>query len=233
MKLGLWNMIIALRAEIAILLERTLFSAGSVAGGEQAVLQLVDADTLARLRAELRTKLDSLKDNLTKELTESEVYLVMFPLVLLCDEMVMTRLPKQQQTLWFLLQSELFQINYGGDVLYDFVDERLAKPDTPVIVFEVLYYCLSAGFVGKFGVDGGKVQRYKALLCEHIPGAQAPLRKRRRRRELKPSVETPSPTAAGTEPERRARSRSPAWYYVATLGILVAAVGGVLALSNL
>lgn len=232
MKLALWDMIIALRGEIGILLERTLFSAGSTSSVERAVVQLVDQDTLVRLRAELRTKLDSLKDNLVKELTENEVYLVMFPLVLLCDEMVMTRLPKQQQTLWFLLQSELFQINYGGDVLYDFIDERLAKPDTPTIVFEVLYYCLSAGFVGKFGADGGKVQRYKALLCERIPGALTPLRRKRRRHE--PKAEAPQVVAAPPiDAESRARPRSAAWYYIATLGMLLAAVGGVLALSNL
>src|SRR4051812_3014547 len=115
MKLALWNMIIALRGDIGNLLERTLFSGGEAPGIERSNVQLVEQDTLTRLRAELRTKLDSLKDSLVKELTENEVYLVMFPLVLLCDEMVMTRLPKQQQTAWFLLQSELFQINYGGD----------------------------------------------------------------------------------------------------------------------
>jgi type VI secretion system protein ImpK len=232
MKLTLWKMIIALRADISILLERTLFSGGATQLSERAVIQLVDQDTLSRLRTELRNKLDTLKDNLAKELTESESYLVMFPLVLLCDEVVMTRLPKQQQTLWFLLQSELFQINYGGDVFYDFVDERLAKPDTPVIVFEVLYYCLSAGFVGKYGADSGKVQRYKTLLCEHIPGANK-TRKHRRRREAPPSA---APLPAGVTTVALAapgRKWSPIWYYVATLGVVLLGVGGALALSNL
>jgi type VI secretion system protein ImpK len=243
-------MIIALRADISMLLERTFYTTAAASGVGGSGGQLVDQDTLARLRTELRTKLDILKDNLVKELSENEVYLVMFPLVLLCDEMVMARLPKQQQTLWFLLQSELFQINYGGDVFYEFVDERLAKPDTPSMVFEVMYYCLSAGFVGKFGVDAGKVQRYKVLLCERIPGALTPLRKKRRRREPRPGLQpggVPGDSSASVaEPasqrtggasslalEPGARSRSPVWYYLATLGMLLLAVGGVLALSNL
>lgn len=233
MKLNLWTLIIALRAEIGILLERTLLSPDAKLESELALSQFFQADTLTQLRAELRTKLDTLKDNLTRELTENEIYLVMFPLVLLCDEMVMARLPKLQQTHWFLLQSELFQINYGGDVFYDFVDERLAKPDTPAIVFEVMYYCLGAGFVGKFGGEGGKVQRYKGLLCERIPGAYNPLRKRRRRREPKPELPAAPAVAALPTDAAAARPRSAIWYYLVTLGVLSVAVAGMLVLANL
>lgn len=229
MKISLWSMIIDLRTDIGSLLERTLFSGGG--GLEQSSARLIDPETLSRLRAELRAKLDALKDSLSKELSESEVYLVMFPLVLLCDEMMMTRLPKEQQTLWFLLQSELFQINYGGDVFYDFVDERLQKPDTPHLVFEVLYYCLSAGFVGKFGFDGSKVQRYKGLLCERIPGA-TPRKKRRAREPKQPDAAAAVPAPAATV-ESVVRAPAAAWYYVAALGFLLLALGGVVALSNL
>jgi len=155
-------MVIGLRRDIANLLERTVQHTVKL-GDRSAAPAVIPVETLERMRSELKTQLDSLKDNLTKEMGENEVYLVMFPLVLLCDEMVMSHLPKQQQTSWLLLQSDLFQINYGGDVFYDFVDERLDKPDTPSMVFEVLYFCLAAGFVGKFGESSGKVQRsYKA-----------------------------------------------------------------------
>jgi type VI secretion system protein ImpK len=185
--------------------------------------------SLTQLRTELRNRLDALKDALSKELTESESYLVMFPLVLLCDEMVMSRVPKKQHTEWHLLQHELFQITYGGDVFYDFVDERLAKPDTPALVFEVLYFCLSAGFVGKFGNDGGKVQRYKSLLTERIPGAQTESRKKRRRRDREDSALT-EPAPAAAEPGRQ---WSPAWYYALALGAFVLAIGTVLLWTNL
>lgn len=232
MKLDLWTRIIALRGDIATLLERTLFNSGGGPLAERGLLPLVEQETLGRLRAELRTKLDELKDSLVKEFSDKEVYLVMFPLVLLCDEMVMSRLPKQQQTMWFLLQSELFQINYGGDVFYDFVDERVSKPDTPTIVFEILYYCLSAGFVGKLGVDAGKVPRYRALLAERIPGAVPPVRKKRRRREAKESPE-PLPAAPPPAAEPGARVHSPFWYYATTLGVIMLAVGGMFVLSNL
>lgn len=180
MKLSHWNLIIAMRSDIVRLLERTL-AVDNTRFGERSSALPVDLGTLQRLQVELRTKLDALRDNLNRELVENETYLVMFPLVLLCDEMVMSRLAKEQQTRWSLLQSELFEINYGGDVFYDFVDERLDKPDTPGMVYEVLYFCLAAGFVGKFGESSGKVQRYRTLLSEQV-GSLSPAERRRRRR---------------------------------------------------
>lgn len=240
MKLELWTTVIALRTDIASLLERTLAS-GTTQILDRANVQLVDEEVLARLRSELRNKLDALKDSIGRDLSENETYLVTFPLVLLCDEMVMSSLPKQQQPLWFLLQSELFQINFGGDVFYDFVDERLAKPDTPTIVFEVLLYCLSAGFVGKFGIDAGKVQRYKGLLSERIPGALLKQRKKRRRRELADEERTPAKSGkesasavAATEPlTPPSRRRGPWLYYAVTCGMLLIIAIGFVTLSNL
>lgn len=230
MKLSLWKMVIGLRRDIANLLERTVQHTVKL-GDRSAAPAVIPVETLERMRSELKTQLDSLKDNLTKEMGENEVYLVMFPLVLLCDEMVMSHLPKQQQTLWPLLQSDLFQINYGGDVFYDFVDERLAKPDTPSIVFEVLYYCLASGFVGKFGSDGSKVLRYKTLICERIPGAMVPLRKKKKRRELKERpIDQQAPAVVTARPPQQ---RSSAWYYLTALGIVVLFVGGLLVISNL
>lgn len=140
----------------------------TVPTGSSVALLPVEPALLDRLRDELLGHLEVLDERLSKELPESEVQLVLFPLVLLCDEMVMVRLPKEQHTKWQLLQSDLFQINYGGDVFYDFADEHLAKASTPSIVFEVLYYCLHAGFVGRFGFDAGKVKRYRTLLSERV-----------------------------------------------------------------
>jgi type VI protein secretion system component VasF len=134
--------------------------------------------------------------------------------------------------MWPLLQADLFQINYGGDVFYDFVDERFAKPDTPAVVFEVLYYCLASGFVGKFGSDSSKVLRYKSLLTERIPGALALLRKKKRRREGREKADREERPA--TPPiEAKPKRRSSAWYYLATVLLLVLFVGSMLVVSNL
>ena len=201
MKLSHWNSILSLRLDIHRLLERSL-SVESTRFGERSAALPIEPSILQRLHGELRSKLDTLRDQLHRELTENETYLVMFPLVLLCDEMVMIRLPKAQQTSWPLLQSELFQINYGGDVFYDFVDERLDKPDTPSMVFEVLYFCLAAGFVGKFGESSGKVQRYRTLLSEQIAATSMTAAERRKRRRASRMARDPQ----GERSSRRSRS---------------------------
>jgi type VI secretion system protein ImpK len=231
MKLSLWKMVISLRRDIANLLERTIQH--TVKLGERASAPaLIPQETLERMRGELKTQLDTLKDSLTREMGENEVYLVMFPLVLLCDEMVMSQLGKPQQTMWPLLQADLFQINYGGDVFYDFVDERLAKPDTPAVVFEVMYYCLASGFVGKFGSDSSKVLRYKSLLTERIPGALTLLRKKKRRRDGREKTDREDRPAAPPI-EAKPKRRSSAWYYLAMVLLLILFVGSMLVVSNL
>ena len=187
----------------------------------------IDEEVLVRLRNELRNKLDGLKDSLGRDLSENEVYLAMFPLVLLCDEMVMSSLPKQQQTLWFLLQSELFQINYGGDVFYGVRRRRLAKPDTPILVFEVLFYCLSAGFVGKFGPMAARCSAggcSASASQEPTSDPQAPAAceatdKSGGEARGDPAVAAKRrPTVPSAPPSRR---RGAIWYYAVTLGMLV------------
>jgi type IV/VI secretion system ImpK/VasF family protein len=188
LRLGLGDRPAAVPAAPASLLA----GAGSVARG--AVPVPINPELLARLRGDLLARIEQLEDRLSKELSEGDVGQMIFPLVLLCDEMVMVRLPKEQHTQWHLLQTELFRINYGGDVFYEFADEQLEKPNTAVEVFETLYYCLQSGFVGRFGFDAGKVQRYRNLLSERIL-------------TLTPA-DRPESSDAATASEKPARKRS-------------------------
>lgn len=180
----------------------------------------IEPELLRKLRASLAKRIDELKLAIGKHLSESDVRLVMLPLVLLCDELVMARLPKEQHTLWPLLQSELFQFNYGGDVFYEFTDEQIGRPDVPSAVLSILYYCLNAGFVGKYGAAGGKVAKYKALLSERIPGALPSSRTgRTARRKARPKASSELQAGAaqgegGTPSVRRA------WiYWALPLGV--------------
>ena len=210
---------------LRLLPERTIMLCVDV---QERLSAAIPPELLQRLREDLLGHLEVLEEQLGKELTEGEVQLVLFPLVLLCDEMVMVRLPKEQHTQWHLLQSDLFSINYGGDVFYEFTDEQLAKSDPPGLVFAVLYYCLACGFAGRFGLDTGKVRRYKGLLSERItqaaqlatpalttPSEPAP---RRRRRGL----------AAMASEERPVRLRLSLW----ALALAILLVVGFVLLSN-
>jgi type IV/VI secretion system ImpK/VasF family protein len=137
----------------------------------------VATDDLVEVRAKLRAKLDVLKADLAEELTERESYLVLFPLVVLFDELIQNRfLTGGQSGSWPSLQTELFKIDNGGEVFFDTLDDLLRKPDTLTFVFEVFYLCLSHGFKGRYADNLAKVNEYKHKLEARIPQPIVPRR---------------------------------------------------------
>ena len=137
--------------------------------------------------------------------------------------MVTRRLSTAEQTQWPLLQKELFDMNDGGDVFFEFVEERLKKASSPPLVFTVLYYCLSDGFIGKFGQDPAKAAAFKKRLAESIPLPEMPGKQKRKRRRGDDEDLVPLPN----------KVMHPAIYYVATLGVLVLLFWLIVSMTNL
>jgi type IV/VI secretion system ImpK/VasF family protein len=123
---------------------------------------------LVQVRAALRARLDVLKASLSSSLTERETYLVLFPLVVFCDEMVKNKYPEQASK-WPPLQKELFRIDNGGEAFYETLDDLLRKPETIPFVYEVYYLCISYGFRGRYADNLAKINEYKAKLEPKIP----------------------------------------------------------------
>lgn len=135
----------------------------------------VATDDLVEVRAKLRSKLDVLKADLAEELTERESFLVLFPLVVLFDELIQNRfLTGGQSGSWPSLQAELFKIDNGGEVYFDTLDDLLRKPETLTFVFEVFYLCLSHGFKGRYADNLAKINEYKHKLEARIPQPLVP-----------------------------------------------------------
>jgi type IV/VI secretion system ImpK/VasF family protein len=126
-------------------------------------------DDLVPVRAHVRSRLDVLKAALAEELTEREVFLALFPVVVTFDEIVQNRFVRGQAAPWPPLQKELFKIDDGGAVFYDTLDDLLRKPETLPFIYEVFYFCLSDGFRGKHGENLTKINEYKHKLEEKIP----------------------------------------------------------------
>jgi len=127
-----------------------------------------DGADLVELRAHLRKLLTSLKSKLAEVLPDHEVYYALFPIVVYCDEL-MNGVTKSKLARWEPLQSELYEIDNGGELFYSILEERLRQAETHPIVFEVFYFCLSDGFVGMYQGDPKKIEEYKARLRERIP----------------------------------------------------------------
>jgi len=123
---------------------------------------------IVRVRADVRTQLEFLRIELAETLTEREAYLVLFPIVIYFDEMVQFKYLQTGQA-WPTLQRELYQIDDGGVIFYETLDDILRKHDTLPFIYEVFYFCISHGFRGKYNDDPVKITVYKNKLKDKLP----------------------------------------------------------------
>jgi type VI secretion system protein ImpK len=128
-------------------------------------LQSAIVDELVELQRELIPRTESSERGWTSE----HVLDVIRPLSYLFDETVLLRLSEAEQAIWPLVQKRLFLVDAGGDHFYEFADEKLGRADTPSLVFEVLHFCLSAGFQGNLELWPARVEEYKKKLSQRIP----------------------------------------------------------------
>jgi type VI protein secretion system component VasF len=156
-------------------------------------------DRVVRVRGEVRAQLDLLRSRLSMTLSERDVYLVLFPIVAYCDESVQTRFLKEHRLSWPPLQGELFQIQDAGEVFYETADDLLMKPNTLPFIYEIFFFCLKSGFLGRYENNPTKRSEYFERLQMKIPIAS-------------PQIEPAEPAAfIGLN-----RAPSPYWLYVGT-----------------
>jgi type VI protein secretion system component VasF len=123
---------------------------------------------IVKLRSLIRSRLGWLKQQLSMELTEREVYYCLFPLTIHFDEMVHQYLSDKTR-IWSPLQKELFNIDNGGEIFFTTADELLKRAQTLPLVFEVFYFCLRNGFKGAFINTESRLKDYLARLEARIP----------------------------------------------------------------
>jgi type IV/VI secretion system ImpK/VasF family protein len=143
---------------------------------------------LVMLRSHLRRRLGELRSVLAEVLAEHEVYYVLFPIVVYADELVATATRDATQR-WEPMQSEFYEIDNGGELFYEFCEERLRQDETHPLVFETFYFCLLDGFTGMYPAGSKKIEDTKARLRERIPYAAIrfpELHREQKRAELLP-----------------------------------------------
>jgi type IV/VI secretion system ImpK/VasF family protein len=187
---------------------RPLFETlSALAAGQKAA----SAAELRPLRAELRQRLLALKEELTGRLSEREIYLMLFALVVHFDELVRTSFPEADHVTWPLLQRELFDTDRGGDLFYQSVTELLDGPRLAPVVYTVYYFCFSLGFRGKYAQEPEKraqvMTRLRDWLAAAAPATMA--------REIDLAAERPAPA-------RLPRLRSRAWPWAIAAGLTFA-----------
>ena len=158
---------------------------------------------LINARSEIRRELGFLKSILSEDLKERDVYLVLFPIVAHFDEMIQTRYLTKMHSSWPLLQKELFQVENGGEMFFEILDDILKKPGTLSFIFEVYYFCIVYGFRGKYDQDPVRIKYYLKELKDRISPQEPPH----------------LPAVKENEEEKIKLVESPLWYYLLPIGV--------------
>lgn len=171
MKLEHWQAILRTHRQVRALLEQYL--PPEPGAGEERTQVRVGPQGLAQLQYQLLGEVTGLQKALGNAYREDEIDEAIRPFVYLVDELVLRRLADAEQTEWPLLQYKLFGTDAGGDRFYELADEKLAQRGASVLVFELLHFCLTAGFEGRYAGSTARLREYKEKLATRIPKPEA------------------------------------------------------------
>ncbi|WP_223631810.1 DotU family type IV/VI secretion system protein [Corallococcus sp. EGB] len=167
MKLEHWNTLLATQRRVRQLLDRTL--PAEPAAGARRPQSRVGQEALGHLEQALIVEQERLRAAFGADMTPDEVEELIRPFVYLLDEWVLRRLADAEQHLWPLLQQNLFKVDSGGDLFYELVEEKLRRNDTPPIVFEMIRFCLAAGFTGRLVGQPERIRDVTNRISQRIP----------------------------------------------------------------
>jgi type VI secretion system protein ImpK len=123
---------------------------------------------LEQLQQQLLASVEGLRAGLGGHYRSEEVEEALRPFTYLLDERVLRRLAEAEQYDWPLLQRHLFGEEGGGDLFYELADHKLNQPSASPLVFELLHFCLTAGFSGRYVGNTAKLREYKQRLASRI-----------------------------------------------------------------
>lgn len=135
----------------------------------EASRERLSPETLEALARRLRFEVEGLRAALSGDLRSEEVEQALQPFTFLADEKALRRLDDADAPHWPLLQLQLFGVDSGGDAFFDLADSGLRRQDTPPLLFEMLHFCLTAGFTGRHVGHPARLRDYRERLSARIP----------------------------------------------------------------
>ena len=168
---------------------------------------------------------EALEARLDPELTEAlglwQKHLAMTAITAFADERERVALgPLAGSWRLPLLQTDLVEIDDGGDRFFAQLEELLGRADVHALIFEIHLYCLRAGFVGRFRERRHDLERLQERVARRVLGGHG-------RRPHAPLIVA--------EPPARRRVGFlgfPLRYYLGALGALIALFLGLRVASN-
>jgi len=171
MKLEHWQSLLRTFRQTRALMDQSL--PPEPAPGEERTQVLVGPQGLESLHHQLMGEVAGLQKALGAAYRDEEIDEALRPFVFFIDELVLRRLADGEQMEWPLLQYRKFGIDSGGDRFFEIADEKLVQKSASPLVFELLHFCLTAGFVGRYTGNSARLREYKERLSARIPTPEA------------------------------------------------------------
>lgn len=165
MKLSHWKAILRANRHVNGLLDSEL----GPEPAPDAPRERLSPEALEALARRLTSEVEGLRAALSADLRSEEVEEALQPFVFLVDERVLRRLDDADAPHWPLLQLRMFGVDSGGDLFFELADSSLRRPDTPPLLFQLLHFCLTAGFTGRNVGHPARIRDYRERLAVRIP----------------------------------------------------------------
>lgn len=111
----------------------------------------LDNEQIAFFRDDIRKKIFFLQEELLEKYSETVMKFIIFPIITYVDEKIMFKYKDNNSDFnWSLLQLEYYSKNDGGEYVFEIIENLLSDAIYPKICYEVIYFILEGGFLGKY-----------------------------------------------------------------------------------
>ena len=107
-------------------------------------------ENVGRVQQKILTLLDGFQRQLKTMTNPPAIKEILLPVTLFLDEWLLKHYFQHRPQDWPLLQSQLFQVEHGGALFYETLDQYFKQDQPPYYVLEVYYFCLKSGFSGMY-----------------------------------------------------------------------------------
>jgi type IV/VI secretion system ImpK/VasF family protein len=126
------------------------------------------------MREQIEYKLKWLRAQFDAVFRSDESLKALFPIIIYIDE-IMKLSAGNVSSRWESFQSQLYDIDNGGEAFFEKLEEALQQEETDPLILEIFYYCLAAGFIGAYQRDQYKIKLYQdRLAARFVPPPEEP-----------------------------------------------------------
>lgn len=135
--------------------------------------KIINLDSITAARNRINEIVDQLRISLEQSLDKQYAAQVVFAIVAYLDEQIQSYLLEKGQANWVPLQKDFYGAYNAGNLFYDTIDKLVEDPLVPESVFEIFYFILKKGFLGKYKDSKTHINKYLDILKDKITIAPA------------------------------------------------------------